>query len=79
MSNPNEDCSKTSAITALQSISVLLPERFGFRLAPSAHNSMCSPESPQLCGLIHGWIPETVSPSVGIATFPQSFNGIMKF
>ncbi len=30
--------------------SVLLPERFGFCLAPSAHNSMCSPESPLLFG-----------------------------
>ena len=28
-------------------ISVRLPERFGFCLAPSAHNLMCSPESPQ--------------------------------
>ena len=33
-------------------ISVRLPERFGIRLAPSAHNLMCSPESPLLSSCI---------------------------
>ena len=42
---------KVRPLTVLR-ISVRLPERFGMRLAPSAHNLMCSPESPLLSSCI---------------------------
>ena len=61
----------TAKIRAVKICSVLLPERFGFRLAPSAPKRV-SPEFSVFSGpILFIRMPESITPSAGICRFPE--------